>query len=464
MWIKKLHKQQLPFFLLFSLSLVSCGTYYSQQIKFQRLFIKHHLEEADSVLAKNKRAPRGKNRLLYYLNRGVTHHLMQDYEASNAFFERAYMIHQDFVANLAQETLAFLINPNISDYPGEDHEILFIHYYKAINYLQMNDMSAALVECRRLNIALNELNDKYTENNKYNQDAFIHLLMGLIYQANHAYNDAFIAYRNSFNIFQHYYPKLFGIQAPLQLKKDLIYAAYHAGLYEEATYYAKEFQLPYPPKDEIVGGDMVCLWNNGLGPIKQDWEINFMIIKGKGGVINFVNEELGLCFPFFLGSNEERAEISFSDLHMLRVAFPKYVERPLHYKQGFVMANDQKYVFSCVENVNAIAFQVLHQRMIWECSKSLLRLAIKKIAELQVRKQNEILGTLFGIATFVTEQADTRNWQTLPHSIYYTRLRLPEGTQQITFCPVSDTGQAEKIISNWHIYPNQTVFCIFNTF
>lgn len=450
---------QLLIYLCLSFLLAACSSYYHQQIKFHRLFLTEKVAEADRLLAKNKRSPRGRNKLLYYLNRGITHHLMQQYEASNAFFEQAYLIHEDFVAHPFDVTLSFLINPTVADYQGEDHEVLLIHYYKALNYLQIGDLSAALVECRRLNIQLNQLSDKYTGPDTYRRDAFIHLLMGLIYQANHAYNDAFIAYRNAVEIYEEDYSRIFGIKVPLQLQKDLIYTAYKTGFYDQVTYYQKKFQLDDDPSQEIEGGDIICLWNNGLGPVKHEWAINFVLIRGAGGVINFVNQELGLVFPFPLGSDNQTNQ-SLSDLHFLRVAFPTYVERPMRYEKAIIQVKNQAYPLEVVENINAISFRVLHERMVWELSKSLLRVAIKKLAEYQIRKQHDLLGTLVGIANFATEKADTRNWQTIPHTISYTRLRLPAGTHQLKF---QVSAKHIKHGEQSHLFllqvrPHQTIF------
>lgn len=446
------------------LLLASCGTYYTKHIKFHQLFINDKILEADQLLAKDKRAARGKARLLHYLNRGITHHLMQQYEASNQFFEQAYLTYQDFVSHPVDEVLSFLVNPTVTDYRGENHEILLIHYYKALNYLQLGDLSAALVECRRLNIQLNQLSDKYNSANTYRRDAFIHILMGLIYHANHEYNDAFIAYRNAIEIYQEDYKKLFNLKTPLQLKKDLIYAAYKTGFHDQVDYYKQQFQLAYDPSQESEGGDVICLWNNGLGPIKHECDINFVLVKGTGGVINFVNEELGLVFPFPLGDDSQTKQ-TLSDLHLLRVAFPKYIERPLLYNKATIQVQGNIYRLEQAEDINAISFQVLHERMIWEFSKSLLRVALKKVAEFQLRKQNEMLGTILGVVNFATEKADTRNWQTIPHSIYYTRIRLLEGQHQLNF--QAKTTNIPYIQQNHtftiHVQHGQTLFYPIHT-
>ena len=95
-----------------------------------------------------------------------------------------------------------------------------------------------------------------------------------------------------------------------------------------------------------------------------------------------------------------------------------------------------------------------------------MRIALKKAAEYQIRKQSALLGTIVGGIGFLTEKADTRNWQTIPHSIYYARLRLPEGVHQVAFKAFSErdpyvTEQHQKFC--FEIHKNQTVFQIVNS-
>jgi hypothetical protein len=461
--MKKIH-------LLVLVSLLVClqachVTYYQKNTSFHRLFLASKLEEADALLGKDKRAERRKTRLLYYLNRGVVAHLMQRYEASNYFFEQAYLAHEGFLTKPVDEVLSFVINPTVTDYRGEDHEALLLHYYKALNFMQLGQYHAALVECRRLNIKLNQLSDKYNSAEKYRRDAFIHTLMGLVYQANHEYNDAFIAYRNAIEIYQEDYKRLFGLDVPEQLKKDLIYTAYKIGLHDQVDKYRQEFKFQYDPAEEAMLSDVVFLWNNGLGPVKDEWSIDFVLVQGVGGVVNFSNEALGLCFPFPLPDESERGTLS--DLKFIRVAFPKYRERPLVHDSACILTPDGRQKgLEVLENVNAVSFQVLKQRMILELSKSLLRVALKKVTEYQVRRQNELLGTIVGGINFLTEKADTRNWQTLPHSIYYARIRLPEGEHRVVFKMFSKKPPyAPEQHQEYHVKlnKNQTVVQIVNS-
>ena len=257
-----------------------------------------NIKAADKILANDKKSASGKARFLYFTNRGVANSFLGEYELSNDFLEKAYIFVEDYQRNYLNEAVSFLSNPNFVVYPGEDHEKLLIHYYKALNFLKMNDRESALVECRRMDIKLQQLSDKYKSDKKHKRDAFLHTLMGIIYDADHDYNNAFIAYRNALNIYREDYNELFGMRPPRQLKKDLLRTAYLTGFYDEVAYYEKEFNMKYLPHKQKTG-DLVFFWNNGMGPIKSERGITFTIVKGEAGFVHFRNDEHGFSFPFF---------------------------------------------------------------------------------------------------------------------------------------------------------------------
>jgi len=183
---------------------------------------------------------------------------------------------------------------------------------------------------------------------------------------------------------------------------------------------------PYNPE----GGDLIFFWHNGLAPVKDEWSINFVINEGQGGQVIFVNEELGLNFPFYYdGGNDDNASVT--DMKGLRIAFPKYIEREPYFEYADIQVGNRYFELEKAEDINAVAFKTLNQRMLKELGKGLLRVAIKKAVEKQVRKENEKLGFLVGVVNFASEQADTRNWQTIPHSIHYTRVPLEKGENKV---------------------------------
>ncbi len=420
----------------------NCASYYKLNQEFNRSFEDRKIEQAAAILDKNKKAERSKTRFLYYANQGVVQHLLGNYDQSNDWLEKAYIFGEDYRVNYLNFAGSYFLNPNLIVYSGEDHEHLMLLYYKALNFLKLDQYEAALVECRRLNQRLYELGDKYSSENKYRRDAFIHNLIGIVYDAAGDYNNAFIAYRNALDIYEEDYKRLFFLVTPEQLKYDLIRTGALAGFPEEVDQYKSKFQIDRVPKSS-EGGNLVFLWHNGLAPVKDQWSLNFIVVDGGDGLVFFQNEQLGLSFPFHYESNEDTDEGSITDLKGFRVAFPKYVERPPYFIDATLEVNNKMYSLEKAEDINAIAFKTLNERMIAELGKGLLRVALKKAMENRLREKNETLGFLAGVMNFASEQADTRNWQTIPHSIFYKRVPLKNGNNEVVFS--THGAEAESI-------------------
>lgn len=447
----------LAFAVFATIGLASCS-YYAMLQKFNTNFESGKIKEADAAIDQyGKNAATGLNRLLYFLNKGTTTFMLSQNAVSNEFFEKAYIFGEDHKKNVGLELASFLVNPNITEYAGEDFEMILLHYYKALNFIQLQQNENALVEVRRMEIKLQQLSDKYSNKNKYRRDAFIYLLMGVVYDANFEFNNAFIAYRNAYNIYKEDFGPLLGMAVPEQLKLDLLRSAYRMGFSEELALYEKEFKTKYVPQKNTGQGELVFFWNNGLGPVKTQWSFNLLLIRETGSVF-FVNSDLGLAFPFFIPDNDWE---NLKYLTSIRITFPKYVERPTVFDRGRLSVNGVSYPFSKVEDVNGIAFKQLNDRMLFEVGKTVLRVAMKKAGEIAIKRQNQYAGLGMEIYNFISEQADTRNWQTLPHDISYSRVSLPAGQQTVTL--TLDGSQQSAQNFTYNIVKNRTQFGFYHS-
>ena len=445
--------------------LSGCATWHQRNAAFQQAVSMGNFEQAGKILHKDKKQSRDKNKILYFLNLGYVNFMLGQTEESNKAFETAELLTEEQRRNALLETTALVSNPEVRPYRPEDFEVIMINVYKAMNYLRMNNMEDALVEARKINIRLQQLNDKYPDHkNRYQQDAFAHLLMGLIYDASGNTNDAFIAYRNAYNIYQSDYAKNFGLTAPEQLKQDLLRTAHKLGFTNELALYEKEFHQKYTPQPSSQDGELVMFWLNGLGPVKTEWGLTFTKIdKGVGGIV-FQNQELGLALPFFWGNGYTDSDRnSLADVNIVRVVFPKYQERPLQFTRGVIEYNGINYPLQKAEDINQIAFKTLNDRMLRELSTSLLRVAIKQGIKQMASKKNEWLGFAVNIANALTEKADTRNWQTLPYLISYARVPLNSAENQIE---ITLTGPRVQTIKE-HIHiptaKQSTRFFVYTT-
>ena len=443
--------------LLVILSGCSLPTFYERFYSFNKSVSDGNLEAAEEMIEKNAtKYEKGKLQFLFEVNAGLVLSMQGKFKESNEHFEKADLFVEDHRRQAFQEGAALLLNPNLSTYRGEDHEILMINYYKAVNYLQMGDNESAIVEARRMDLRLQELSQKYKAKNKYQKDAFIHLLMGIVYDASGEYNDAFIAYRNALEIYETDFSVMFKLGVPEQLKLDLVRTADLSGLYSERDSYKNKFQINYvrPDKDKA---NLVMLWNNGLGPIKDEWGINFAIVYGSGGWVTFVNKDYGMSFPFYIG------DTNLNGVTWIKVVFPRYVERPELFTSAQMLFQGKSYDFNRVENINAISFKVLEERMMLEFGKSLLRVAIKQGAAAAVGQENEGLGVALSLLGSASESADTRNWQTLPHSIYYTRIAVDAGNHEFLMNLKTIQGETIEHKIDVDIKRGQTLIFPVNT-
>lgn len=461
------------------LSCFSCATYYEINSEFNRSFESGRIDAAKKVLDDNKRAGRKKARFLYYANQGVVSAMHGDLKESNKWLERAYRFGEEYRKNAGNVVASFLVNPNTIVYPGEDHEHLLLLYYKAINNLRMQDYASALIECRRLNNRLNELSDKYKSDNKYKQDAFVHNLMGIAFEASGDVNNAFVAYRNALNIYESDYKKLFGLGVPNQLKKDLLRTAYLNGYDTDLQYFEDKFDMKHEPKAKSA--ELVFFWHNGLGPVKDEWSINFTTIDQGNGFVTFVNEDYNFSFPFQVSDAQQRN--SLVGLRLFRVAFPKYQVRQPVYNEAKLYVGGESVPMELAEDVNKIALKTLEERMAVELGKGLLRAALKKTVEMSIResgqsskseseksdeeKRQEVitggLSMLVGLVNAVTEKADTRNWQTIPFGIYYSRVPLQAGHNDVTLKVRGEGGQADMHTFEFDVSERETVFHAFHS-
>ena len=147
------HKLRFAPAVLALLLLASCATYNQQVEGYYEHYRQGDYARASTALDGNKLLSKRRNHLLYLLEKGRMEHLLQHYEASNRFFNEADQIMEDGGKSTAGDfAVAALLNPMMETYRGEDFEKYMVHYYKALNYLMLNQPGEALVEARRISL------------------------------------------------------------------------------------------------------------------------------------------------------------------------------------------------------------------------------------------------------------------------------------------------------------------------
>ncbi|HTD93509.1 MAG TPA: hypothetical protein VK644_06850 [Chitinophagaceae bacterium] len=435
-----------------ALIISSCASYNQQVSGYYSNLRQGNYEKAAKSLDNNKLLKKGRNRLLFLLERGKVCHLLHQWDSSNTYFNEADLLIEDARTSAKDVIAGNLLNPMMKGYKAEDFEKYLVHYYKALNYLQLNEPEEAMVEARRITLQTNAQEDKVGNKNKYSDDAFSLMMQGIIYEKNGDINNAFIAYRNAADVYLQNNGSYYGIKMPLQLKKDLLRTAYQNGFMDELSRYENILGMNYQKDEQPAGGELIVFWENGSAPVKVQQDIWFSLIKNSGGFF-FTDATGAFTVPFDASSyNGESSKLE--DLRSFRVALPKYEAQAIRYQGASLQLNSQSYPLEPAEDVNNLAFATLKERMLKELSSTLTRLAIKKLAEAAVRpkdvkddpkksaeekkkdqkqkNQQEALALGLQIFNFASEKADTRNWQSLPHTIFYTRIPLEKGANPVS--------------------------------
>lgn len=432
------------------LFLFSCATYNTRIGNYYSQMVNGNYSQADAALESNRLLKARRNQLLYLLEKGKMTHLLKQYDSSNNYFNQADLFMEDVRTSAADVALGTLLNPMMQTYKGEDFEKFMVHYYKALNYLYLGKRDEAIVEARRITLQSYEQQDKSKRENRYSDDAFSLILQGIIYEQGNDMNNAFIAYRNAADIFLKNNNQYYGITMPHQLKKDLLRTAELNGFTDEVQRYENLLNTRFRPMPPPEGGELVLFWENGLAPVKQQQDFFFALTKDGVGNFAFVDPTGSFNIPFdFASTHANRDDLKLEDLRSLRVAFPRYQEQPAYYQSAAVALNSTNYQFEPAENINTIAFATLKERFLKEMSTALSRLAVKKLAEAAARPKKddknkdtkEAVALAIQVFNFVSEKADTRNWQSLPHTISYMRVPLQRG---VNVLEITLSGQSSK--------------------
>jgi len=414
--------------------LYSCASYNDKITPYYKEIAAGSYAEAQTALNQNKVLQKPRNKLLFYMEKGRTSHLLGDYTESNLYFNLADSLLENGLGGVMDAAVGTLLNPMNQTYKGEDFEKFMIHYYKALNYVYLNKHEDAIVEARRITIQSQEQEDKFGDSKKrYTADAFSLMFQGLLYESTGDVNNAFISYRNAADLYlKQPDTTYFGTKIPLLLKQDLIRTAALNGFEDERQRFENIFNLKASPP--AAGGELVFFWENGLAPIKQ--ERDFVLARGSNGDFAFTD---GTIFvPFY--ESYYGPDFNEKSVQSLRVAYPVYVSRPAYYSTATLGNGTDSVSLQQTENIGTLAFKTLEQRFAREMAKTLARLGVKKGAELLVSesakgsgkngKDDALLkGLGYGLQLYnlLSEQADTRNWQTLPATISYVRIPLQMG-------------------------------------
>ncbi len=424
-------------------SMTGCATYTA---RFADLKPEVVAGKYDEALATVEKESGDKDRLLYFLERGLILHYADRYGESNEAFAAAERTADElYTKSISEGALSLITNDLAISYRGRPFELAMVPYYKAFNYIYLGERDAAQVEARRASLMLSDYIDATLQGvreedreqlERIRNNAFLLYFSGLLYDWDGEINDAFIAYRNAANAYQQNHGIL-GVEIPDQLAADLIRTGTRLGFKDEIV------QIKAACPDVFAGrsAESEASWPAGHGQVVLFLETGFVAYK----------TQLRFDFPVFSGEAYDDPDYWSWELYAgmgnmqalakgrkveywVSVAAPELQDQPGNIGRARVSASGLggKAVTRTVAGLSREARITFDAEKPTIFFKTILRGLTKYLASRGAGKAGGDLGklamTLFGA---VTETADTRSWLTLPEKIHLTRLSLPAGVYEL---------------------------------
>lgn len=357
-----------------SLVFLSCATHNSRLAPIRNHLLQGQCEEAikklDELTAKDD-----SDRLLYLMEHGSALQICRDYRKSNQMFLEADKLSEqiDYVS-VSKVVGATLLNEEMIQYKGDIFEKLFINASAALNFIELEDFEAAMVEVRRINEKYNKFSSE--EKTSYELNSFAQYLAGLIYELDRKYDDACIAYKSAYKLDTSF----------RNVALDMLSACWRAKRTQEFAELTKQVEPTAEEMDFIKRkskNEKIILYLQGLGPQKAPRPENHL-------------------YPYLLPAQNLTKQIV--------VSYTDESQKP-HTKISSPVYSVEKAAINTIEaDYNALTGRRLGARV------------AKEIVADQIRQKDRALGDLALIVMVVSERADLRGWSLLPETIQILRI------------------------------------------
>ena len=372
------------------------------QQEIESLLGKNNYAEAYDLVEENRDTYGAKDEVLWLLDSGtLLYYQGRHSESIEAFHEAERRMDELFQLSLSEQAASLIANDKFVTYAGENFENVMVNVYKALSFAQLGNRESAQIESRKLNDKLNYINSKQggVLNARYQEDAFARMLSGIFYEWGRRRsdtNDALIANRNSFNLYQGKFGKNFGVPAPSALKSNLLATAPILGR-SQFNLWKKRFpnqeMLTLSQRQAMAGVYIVHF--AGKAPVKEE-----------------------LRYPYYQAGL------------LLSLALSTYSTRdyPVHGSRIFV--NGQPVATNeLVHPTGNIAIKNFEDLEPLRISKALARHVLRNAAAGAVNQ--DIRAGISFLGNILLERADLRSWRTLPDKILLAQIWLPAGKHQL---------------------------------
>ncbi|HNX57567.1 MAG TPA: hypothetical protein PKK43_00605 [Spirochaetota bacterium] len=252
----------LPVLAIMVLSLFCTADYTKQIQDSERLFYTgKYLEAARGILPMVN--DEGSDQLLFMMECGLMLHAGGDFEKSNQILLKAGELADKITISVSKTAASLFLNDTVTNYRGEDFEIVLIHMYLGINYMMLNKPEDARVEFKKVDNLLRGIKEE--GGGKYKMNLMAKYLYGIAFEVSavemkdsNDFNDALIEYKQINQLDPSF----------SDVKLDILRMAKALGDDEDYAKYAARFGK----LDKAVpqnSGELIMIYHSGQGAIKQ---------------------------------------------------------------------------------------------------------------------------------------------------------------------------------------------------
>lgn len=364
--------------------------------------------------------------ILDNMEKGRVTFLNQSYSESKSYLESsewAVRKQQEqatiSISESAKNLGSLAINDNLKTYHPADYELGFLHLYLGLNYLKENSLEGALVEVRKANqvqerakaerqseleAAENEMKQSGLSPNLGSilanypdagsslqaiQNGYLLYLSALLYETAGELNNAYVDYRRALAVMPENREVIDGT---IRVAKSL-------GMRSDLALLTKE----YGNRQRLADGQsrIIVIDEQGVVSAKQGWKQSLPVY-----------------------SNGDWAYYTLSLPYYPNAVSPRFATLKL---------DSKAFTHSKLVNVNVMAQQDLSERL----PTILIRQALRVIAKEQLRREtsnkDDVGNLLINVWNVLTEQPDTRGWQTLPANVYSSSSVVAAGKHTLSY-------------------------------
>ena len=304
-----------------------------------------------------------KNAVLYNLDKGAVLHYGGNFSESDKTLDQAELrMSELYTKSISKMAGLLFINDETTEYSGQPYDRVLLHVFRALNWAVMGNPDEALVESRKVEIFLDELNHNLEGKAVYKDDAFARYLDALIYEEQGKADDARISLEAA----------------------SKAYGAY-------GSLYGTPNPIPSPAKVlEGERGELDFIHFNGPGPRKDQayvmvrWICTGIPIKVSGMTICTDYQEQITAIPA-----DQATQINSALLRALMsaaappdemtMAVPIYVQDPVSIARSEVIVDDSgSSDTALVEDISAITREDFQSHIQATMYRTVGRAAIKR--------------------------------------------------------------------------------------